>query len=529
MKSEHWNRRSPSGPWDTIVIGSGMGGMTTAALLSEVGHRVLVLEQHYIPGGFTHTFQRKGWSWDVGVHAVAEVTEHTMTGRLLERLTAGQLEWASLGAAYDEFYFPGDFRIDFPDSPTQFRDNLVEAFPTQSAAIDRYLDLVKVTAGATRGYFMSRLLPRRPGRVAERVLARKVRHLFYRRTADVVGELTDDPRLRAVMTGQWGYYGSVPSRSAFAMQALVVKHFAHGAYYPVGGSGSIAQGLLGTVARNGGWTRTGADVEQIVVERGRAVGVRLRGGETIRARRVVSGAGVPSTIARMLPEQYRYAHWARSLLALESSPPHVCLHLGLQGDIRQDGCGSANKWFNDTFDCEDNTWSVGPGGELPRCKVLYCSFPSLKDPAHDPGPDCKHTGEVVTFVPWETFAPWRGTRWNRRGEDYEAFKKRLEQHILEQFLERLPGLRDKIRYTELSTPLSTDHFCRPTRGAIYGLEPTVERFRNPFLRPRSPIPGLFFSGSDVTTVGVMGAMNGGLLSAIAMEPRRVLSYLRPLA
>ena len=529
MRSEHWNKRSPEGPWDTIVVGSGMGGMTCAALLSEIGQRVLVLEQHYVPGGFTHAFQRKGWSWDVGVHAVSEVTEHTMTGRILERLSAGRLEWASLGSHYEEFNYPGDLRIDFPDNPTGFRDNLVQAFPQQSAAIDEYLRLIRTTAAATRGYFLARLMPRHAGAVAERVLARKARKLFYRRTADVVGQLTGDERLRAVMTGQWGYYGSVPSRSAFAIQALVVKHFTHGAYYPVGGSASIAKGLLSTVARNGGWTRIGADVEQILIEKGRAVGVRLRRGEEIRATRVISAAGVPSTITRMLPDEYRYAHWARSLLALESSPPHVCLHLGFEGDIRQDGCGPANKWFYETFDCEDNTWVVGPNGELPRCKVLYCSFPSLKDPAHDPGPSCKHTGEVVTFVPWETFAPWRGTRWNRRGEDYDAFKKRLEQHILEQFLERLPGLRDKIRYVELSTPLSTDHFCRPTRGAIYGLEPTVERFRNPYLRPRSPIPGLYFSGSDVTTVGVIGAMSGGLLSALAVSPRRVLSYLKPLA
>jgi all-trans-retinol 13,14-reductase len=529
MRSEHWNRRSPEGPWDAIVIGSGMGGMTTAALLSEVGQRVLVLEQHYVPGGFTHAFSRKGWTWDVGVHAVAEVTDHAMTGRLLERLTAGRLEWASLGASYDEFFYPDDFRVDFPDNPTAFRDNLVAAFPTQSGAIDEYLRLVRTTAVATRGYFMSRLLPDVPGRVAERVLARKARRLFYRRTADVVGELTDDRRLRAVMTGQWGYYGSVPSRSAFAMQALVVKHFAHGAFYPVGGSAQIAEGLLSAVSRNGGWTRTSADVEQILIERGRAVGVRLRGGEELRATRVISAAGVPSTLRGMLPKEYAYAHWVRSLLALESSPPHVCLHLGFEGDIRADGCGSANKWYYETFDCEDNTWTMGPGGELPRCRVLYCSFPSLKDPAHDPGPSLKHTGEVVTFVPWETFAPWRDTRWNKRGEDYDAFKKRLEEHILAQFLERLPGLRDKVRYVELSTPLSTDHFCRPTRGAIYGLEPTVERFRNPFLRPRTPIPGLYFSGSDVTTVGVIGAMSGGILSAMAVAPRAVFSYLRPLA
>ena len=129
-RAEHpWSKTSPDQTWDAIVIGSGMGGMTAAAFLAELGKKVLVLEQHYVPGGFTHTFRRKQWRWDVGVHAVGEVSPKSLTGRLLRRLSGGQLEWASLGPVYDEFWYPGGFRIDFPDRPDQFRQNLISAFP----------------------------------------------------------------------------------------------------------------------------------------------------------------------------------------------------------------------------------------------------------------------------------------------------------------------------------------------------------------------------------------------------------------
>ena len=90
----------------------------------------------------------------------------------------------------------------------------------------------------------------------------------------------------------------------------------------------------------------------------------------------------------------------------------------------------------------------------------------------------------------------------------------------------MPGLRPFVSYVELSTPATTNHFCRPLRGSIYGLEPTPARFANPWLRPRSPLKGLYFSGSDMASVGVIGAMMGGVLCATAVEPIGALGYVR---
>ncbi|MGE0787288.1 MAG: phytoene desaturase family protein [Sandaracinaceae bacterium] len=520
----------PDGPWDYVVIGSGMGGMTAAAFLAKLKKRVLVLEQHYVPGGFTHMFKRPGFKWDVGVHAVGEVTRHSLTGRLLAALTDGELEWASLGPVYDEFHFPDGFRIDFPDSPAQFKENLLDAFPREREAIEGYLHLVRAVSRSMKSYYLSRIAPAKVGTITDAIFARDAKRHLARHTADVIGELTDDPRLRAVFTAQWGYYGSVPSRSSFAIQALVVKHFSHGGYYPVGGASRIAHTLLSTVERAGGWTAIRADVERIVVEDGVARGVVLQGGKRIDAGRVVSAAGVASTVQRLLPAPYCDDAWAREVESLPPAPAHVCLYLGFEGDIRAAGVSAANKWFYETWDMEDDAWRVDPDAdEVPRASVLYCSFPSLKDPSHDPGPNQRHTGEVVTFVPYGSFERWQAERWKKRGEEYEAFKKRMTDRLLEQLFEKLPGLRDKLVFAELSTPVSTEHFVRPIRGSIYGLEPTVDRFENVWLRPRAPIEGLFFAGSEVATVGVIGAMMGGVLSVVAAEPVAAARYLAPLS
>jgi all-trans-retinol 13,14-reductase len=526
-----WSTRSPEGPWDWVVVGSGMGGMACAAMLSELGRKVLVLEQHYVPGGFTQTFHRADpkdralhWTWDVGVHAVGEVVPKALLGRILGALSRGTLAWASLGEVYDEFHFP-DLELGFPSDRARFRETLVDTFPAEEAAIDAYLQKTREVAGAMGRYYLSRLLPPQLAPLGARVIARDAHAFLAETTAEVLSRIGASPRLRSVLTAQWGYYGVEPKRSSFAIHALVARHFFHGGYYPVGGSAAIARALLGTVAANGGWTRVKADVARVTVERGRATGVELAGGERIGATRgVISAIGAIATAERLLAAPEREAAWARSIARLRPTPCHVCLYLGFAGDIRDAGASAANKWFYETWSEDEVTWDpTDPQREAP---ILYTSFPSLKDPAHDPGPRNLHTGEVVTFVPWELLERFKGTRWHRRGEEYEAIKRDWEQRMLRQLLRHMPGLERHLRWVELSTPISTEHFTRAPRGAIYGIEPTPERYANPYLRPRTPVTGLLLTGGDMTSVGVMGAFGGGVLSAASAEPVRAARWLR---
>ena len=516
-----WSHEVPDGPWDAIVIGTGIGGMTTAAILAKVGRRVLVLEQHTIPGGFTQMFRRPGYRWDVGVHIVGEMTAARYPGRLLEALTDGRLQWEPVGDVYDEFNFPDGFTIQFPSTPDGFREALVDAFPSERKAIDDYLRLVKVAAGSMAKVLQNRALPKMVTFATQRRVAAAAAPHIEATTGSVLAGITDDPKLRSVLAAQWGYYGVPPSGSSFAMHALMVQHFLYGAYYPVGGAASIAPALLQTVADAGGWTAVRRTVEQITVTSGAVTGVRLDDGTEIAAPRVVSAAGAAET-ARMVgevPSEDRY---------LTPGPAHVSLYLGFKGDIARHGAQRYCQWYYRSWDLETPAWDVKAGADIGPLPVLFCSHPSLKDPDHDPGDEMRHTGEAITFVPWESFTPWLGTQWQRRPDAYTDFKQALTDALLAEYLAHYPGLAGMVDHAELSTPLSTNHFARSAHGSIYGLSTEPARFVDPALEPKSEIKGLFLGGVDTSTPGVVGGLGGGVMSAIAADPLRAIRFVRPL-
>jgi all-trans-retinol 13,14-reductase len=177
---------------------------------------------------------------------------------------------------------------------------------------------------------------------------------------------------------------------------------------------------------------------------------------------------------------------------------------------------------------EVDRWDVHPDRPIERCPIVFCSFPSLKDPEHDPGPGQRHTGEAITFVPWESFEPWLDTRWKRRPEGYDEFKQHLTDVLLEQYLDSYPRLRGMVDHVEMSTPLSTHHFARSARGSIYGLGTEPGRFADPSIGPKTDIKGLFMGGVDASAPGIVGALGGGALAAAAAEPAKAARFLQPI-
>ena len=260
-----WGPQTPSGKWDAIVIGAGIGGLGVATLLAELGRRVLVLEQHTVPGGFTQSFRRAGWAWDVGLHVVGAMGPRGVFGRVVQRLTGGRLQWKKIDGAYDVAELPGGREVEIPGSLSGLRASLTKAFPHEHAAIARYFTLMRDASAAMRDYFVARSLT--PW--LHRATVGPTRALALTPTVQVLDGLTQNPELRAVLAVHWVFYGTPPSDSNFGVHALLARHYRQGGYYPLGGAMSIPRALSAALHERQGWVRTdmgGADAPRSVEE-----------------------------------------------------------------------------------------------------------------------------------------------------------------------------------------------------------------------------------------------------------------------
>jgi len=507
----------PQSQWDAIVVGSGMGGLSCAAALANQGNRVLVLERHFVPGGYTHMFARKEFEWDVGVHAIGEMRPCDVPRKILDWLTAGSVEMEPLGDPYDRFHFPDEFNIDFPSTRKGFRESLITSFPEQQDKIDAYLKLVRKVSKYSQLFYACKSLPFGLARILT-----WVQHLFYRdwwgmTTSEVFDELGIEGRLRLVLAGQWGYIGETVDRSSFPVQALVQSHFRNGAWYPVGGAKVFAEGMLAQIRAAGGECVVRAEVSEVLEKGNRVVGVKLADGTEIPANKVISAAGAKTTVGKLVSEKLRTSRWGQEILSIQDSPSYLCLNLGFKGDIAKAGASRANRWFFRTWEETTQYWNAEDSEE--KAPILYVSFPSLKNPKHNSGPEGIQTGECVTFVPWDLFERWRESEYGNRSEDYKLFKEALKERMLSQLREVIPDVMQHMVYADLSTPLSASHFANASQGAIYGLAATPDRYGCSALRSRTPLRGLHLTGVDPFSLGVVGAMMAGCLTAASLDWR----------
>jgi all-trans-retinol 13,14-reductase len=522
-----YNQATLADHWDAIVIGSGIGGLTAAVLLAQHGgKRVLVLERHYEAGGFTHTFRRPGYDWDVGLHYIGEMQHDSNVRRAFDHVTAGLVEWQPMPDVYDRILISGQ-SFNLTAGLENFRAGLIESFPSEAAAIDKYIAAVQACNRASRLYYAEKAIPGPAAALVGGLMRVPYLRWARRTTREVLESLTTNRELIGVLTAQWGDYGLPPAQSSFAVHATIAEHYFAGGSYPVGGSGSIAAAMLPQIERSGGAVVTSAEVAGILLEGSKAVGVHMLDGREFRSPLILSDAGAANTFGRLLPSDLSaLAPLRTQLRTLQPSTAHVSLYLGLSQSDAALGLTSTNLWVYPSFDHDANVarfardFPSDPNSPFPG---VYLSFPSSKDPVFQIRYPGHATVEAITMLPYAAFSQFADSRWKRRPADYEALKQRLADRLRTELERQVPSVTGNIACAELSTPITTRHFMNYDQGEIYGIAATPERYLCRDLGARTPIRGLYLTGQDAASLGVVGALFGGVISASAALGRNILS------
>ncbi len=497
--------------YDVIVIGSGAGGLSAAVALAQAGKKVLVLEQHDRPGGWTHSFTLNGYRFSPGVHYIGELQEGGGLRRIYDGLGVSQdLTFVELNPDGYDHIFIGEKRIDFPKGRENLIDRLKSHFPQEAKGIEAYFDdLTAMTEGL-----------RSLGSLKDpmKTISGAVNTLKWARAtgADLINAHISDPVLRGVLAGQSGDHGMPPSQVSAFFHAGITNHYLNGGYYPLGGAFTLPRAFVRALKRAGGEIRLQSRVKRILLEGRRVTGVELEAGEQIRAAIVISNADPEVTFGRLIGRDKLPPRLKRKADSVQYSTSCLSLFFATDMDLRAEGLDSGNMWYYDHADV-DKIYSDGLTDAVLRDETppgMFLTVTTLKDPSKMHSGH--HTCESFAFVGYDAFEKWAYTKYGSRPADYEGMKEDLAWRMVRGLEKRIPGLSRHIVYYSLGTPLTNEHYLNATRGNLYGIDKRPSQIGPWSFSPRTDFDGLYLCGQSTLSHGVAGVTASGIEAAKAV-------------
>ena len=449
---------------DAVIIGAGVGGLICANLLVRGGMKVLLLERHYALGGFCSTFRRKGFIFDAATHFYPLLgNPATLTGKLLRDLEI-PTQWAKMDPV-DQYHFPGMPPFAVPADFDRYLEQLRNWFPHQAAAIDAYFtELRQACLYGLLFYFRG---------VANEHAARLEKYTV----AQMLDEYFADPRLKGILMADCPHWGSLPGRTSYLFDAMLRMSYFLGNYYPLGGSQRFVDDLGEAFEARGGRILKCAQVESILIEGGKAQGVRFR---TLSRRQpkeftflapvVVSNADGLHTYRHLIGEKHCGREAIDRLESLTPTYPCFLVHIGLRG-MDPDVLARAEGYYWSSYDPEDairNVFKIfipthfAPSVAPPGCQILIV--------------------QKLTPVRIEQVTDWG------------SHKAEVEGQIMARLREILPGIEDHIVTKSCASALTSYRYTQNWQGAMLGWEMSPQQLGAGRLPATTPIENLYLTG-----------------------------------
>ncbi len=489
--------------YDSIIVGSGAGGLTTAVALAQAGQKVLVCEQHEVPGGWTHSFTLEGYRFSPGVHYIGSLNPGEYLNNIFRGLDISQdLEFVELNPdAYDHIFI-GDEQFDIPKGKDNYMNRLIERFPDEEGGIRNLFKAINDI-----GIVMSKVSH---GKIPFSKLG-SIKWLWKSGGA-LVNKYVNSPVLRAILLSQSGDHGVPPSKVSSLMTIGIIRHYYTGGFYPKGGAYIIPRAYVRALKRAGGEIKLSTPVNKIIVESGNAVGVEIGDGEKLYAKNIISNADPETTFNKMIGAEHLSGKLNRKLNKIKYSTSCLSLYLAVDFDLKSMGYDSGNYWFYNHADLDEiYTKGMGDSAAYNNPDSMFMTITTLKDPGkmHNG----KHTIEAFSFSNHAPFEKWKDEPKGERSTDYYKFKEEIMERMLNFLETRVPGIKKSVVFKDLGTPLTNAHYINSFNGNIYGTD-KIKKQMGPFgFNTKTEIQNLYLCGASTLSHGVAGVIGTGLRAA----------------
>lgn len=481
-----------------VIIGSGIGGLTLGARLARKGRKVVVLEQHRRHGGYATTFVRKRIEFEVSLHMIGDLAEGCRLRSVLEELGVWQtVEFLRSSSLY-KASLPG-VEIDIcGDAYGGYLERLCGLYPEESR-------------GLTAFFARLRDIRRDIDRISEaqakqglpdlRALAPILFDALELTLADAFQDYGFSQPVCAILSQLWMYHGLPPSRLSLAQFAAVwAEYHLHGGWYPRGHSQAISDAMKKAIEDCGGHVRTRATVRRVLIERGRAVGVELDTGETIGASVVVANTDPFQAFFELVGREHLPRRLIKRLEKMEPSCSALQMFLLIDCDMRARFQEHSHEVIVNTSLDIEAAYNQSLDGDVEQAPYILTIFDNVLQP---PRGSELNTLSVFLLASSET---WEGLP----KEEYRARKQRVQRVLIDRLDSRYPGIRNHIRYSEVSTPRTNTRYTSNKSGAIYGLAPTVGQSVFRRMSHRTPIEDFWLVGAwTQPSGGYSGSMWSG--------------------